>query len=70
MQKSLILLLIVGALIPIGIAISYYSSQIITKDIVTTQSNIISGDALEISADLSPSVNKFGLYFVQMINFK
>ncbi len=70
MQKSLILLLIVGALIPIGIAISYYSSQIITKDIVTTQSNIISGDALEISADLSPSVNKFGLYFVQMMNFK
>ncbi len=70
MQKSLILLLIVGALIPIGIAISYYSSQIITEDLVTKQSNIISGDALEISADLSPSVNKFGLYFVQMINFK
>jgi len=70
MQKSLILLLIVGALIPIGIAISYYSSQIITEDLVTKQSNIISGDALEISADLSTSVNKFGLYFVQMMNFK
>ncbi len=70
MQKSLILLLIVGALIPIGIAISYYSSQIITEDLVTKQSNIISGDALEISADLNPSVSKFGLYFVQMINFK
>lgn len=70
MQKSVIFLLIVGTLIPIGIALSYYSSLIITKDFVTEQSSIISGDSLQVNAELYPSVSKIGLYFVQTMNFE
>jgi len=70
MQKSIIFLLIVGALIPIGIALSYYSSQVIISNVVPNQSTIIPGDSLELDAELSPSVTKIGLYFVQAMNFE
>ncbi len=61
---------IVGALIPIGIALSYYSSQVIISNVVTNQTNIIPGDSLELNAELSPSVAKIGLYFVHVMNFE
>jgi len=70
MQKSIIFLFIVGALIPIGIALSYYSSQVIISNVVTNQANIIPGDSFELNAELSPSVTKIGLYFVQAMSFE
>ena len=70
MQKSIIFLFIVGALIPLGISLSYYSSQVITSNIVTNQSIIIPRNSLELNAELSPAVTKIGLYFVQAMNFE
>ncbi len=70
MQRSGLFLLIVGALIIVGMALSFYGSQIITEDLVTEQSDLISGKSFETFADLDPIISESGVYVVQTKNFE
>ena len=70
MQRSGLFLLIVGALIIVGMALSFYGSQIITEDLVTEQSDLISGEIFETFADLDPIISESGVYVVQTKNFE
>ncbi len=70
MERSGLFLLIVGVLIIVGMALSFYGSQIITEDLVTEQSDLISGEIFETFADLDPMISESGVYVVQTTNFQ
>jgi hypothetical protein len=70
MERSGLFLLIVGALIIVGMALSFYGSQIITEDLITEQSDLISGETFEIFADLDPIISESGVFVVQTTNFE
>jgi len=70
MERSGLFLLIVGVLIIVGMALSFYGSQIITEDLVTEQSDLISGEIFETFADLDPIISESGVYVVQTTNFQ
>jgi len=70
MQRSGIFLLIVGVLIIVGMALSFYGSQIIAEDLVTDQSDLISGEVYETFAELDPMISESGVYVVQTKNFE
>jgi len=70
-QKSLILLLIVGALLAGGIIISFYGSQLTTQNIIVKEESILSDSAVELSIELDPSVGETGVFAVVVIeNFE
>ncbi|HET6518164.1 MAG TPA: hypothetical protein VFG25_08115 [Nitrosopumilaceae archaeon] len=70
MQRTGFFLLIVGVLIIVGMALSFYGSQIITEDLVTEQTNLISGGEFEVFAELDPTISEDGVYVVQSTNFE
>jgi len=70
MQRSGLFLLIVGVLIIVGMALSFYGSQIITEDLVKEQSDLISGETFETFAELDPMISEYGVYVVQTTNFE
>ena len=70
MQRSGLFLLIVGGLIIVGMALSFYGSQIITEDLVTEQSNLSSGESFETFVKLDPMISEFGVYVVQVTSFE
>jgi len=70
MEKPLIFLLIVGALIAAGIILSFYGAQLTTQDILVTEENIVPGSAVEISIDLDPKVSETGVFAVLLEKFE
>lgn len=70
MQRSGLFLLIVGALIIVGMALSFYGSQIITEGLVTEQTDLMAGTEFEIFAELDPNISEQGVYVVQTSNFE
>ncbi len=70
MQKLTIFLLVVGGLVAIGIILSFYGSQVITKDLETAESNVMPGNSLEFFTELDPEITKTGVYVVQSLNFQ
>lgn len=70
MQKAVIFLLIVGILIAIGIALSFYGSQIITEDLVSNETDLEPNKNFELVSNLDPSISEKGVYVVQIFNFK
>ncbi len=70
MQKASILLLVVGILIALGIALSFYGSQIVTEGLETSETDLEAGGILEIPANLDPLVSDKGVFVVQIMEFK
>jgi len=70
MQKPMVFMVIMGCIMAVGMAMSFYGSQIIIQDLVSEQTELISGSSFEISAELDPSISKTGAYVVQTMNFK
>jgi len=70
MQKSAIFLLVVGGLVAVGIILSFYGSQIVTKDLDTAESNVTPGNSLEFFTELDPEITQTGVYVVQTLNFQ
>ena len=70
MQKSATLLALVGGLIAVGIALSFYGSMIITEDLVQGVENIGEGGSFEITAELDPSISTEGVFVVQVMQFQ
>lgn len=70
MQKSNILLVGVGCLVSVGIVLSFFGNQMIFEDLAKSEGDIKVGNKLEISTELDETVNKNGIYAVQILDFK
>ena len=71
MDRPLIFLIIVGALIAGGIILSFYGSQLTTQNIIVKEENILPNSSLEVSIELDPSVGEIGVFAVVVLeNFE
>jgi len=70
MDRPLVFLLIVGALIAGGIILSFYGSQLTTQNIIVKEENILPDSAVEVSVELDPSVGETGVFAVLLENFE
>ena len=71
MDRPLVFLLIVGALIAAGIILSFYGSQLTTQNIIVKEENILADSAVEVSIALDPSVGETGVFAVVVLeNFE
>ena len=70
MQKSSVLLLIVGGLVSIGIVLSFYGNQVIFEDLAKKEGDVRFGEDLMVNIELDESLNKKGIYAIQILDFK
>ena len=71
MNRPLVFLVIVGALIAAGIILSFYSSQLTTQNIIVKEENILPDSAVQVSIELDPSVGETGVFAVVVLeNFE
>ncbi len=70
MQKSGILLIVVGVLVATGIVLSFYGNQVIFEDLAKKEGDVRFGENLEVTIELDQSENKKGIYAIQILNFK
>ena len=70
MQKSSILLVIVGGLIGIGIVLSFYGNQVIFEDLAKSESDVSFGNDLKVTIEMDQEIDKNGIYAIQILNFK
>lgn len=69
-KKPTILLVIGGFLIIVGIGLSVYGSQLIVENLVTEEKRLGMGTSMELSKELDPTINKNGVYVLQITDFK
>ncbi len=70
MQKPIVFLLIVGALLAAGVFLSFYGAHLSTQDLTVKQENILPGASLEISSELDPSKSSNGVLVIQILEDK
>jgi len=70
MDRPLVFLLLVGALIAAGIILSFYGSQLTTQNIIVKEENLPPDSAVEVSVELDPSVGETGVFAVLLENFE
>ena len=71
MNRPLVFLLIVGALIAGGIILSFYGSQLTTQNIIVKEESILPDSPVEVSIELDPSIGETGVFAVVVIeNFE
>ena len=70
MQKSLIFLLFVGALIAIGIILSFYGAQLLEQNLTVKEENLASTSSLEVIAELDPIISETGVYAIVLDSFE
>ena len=70
MEKPLIFLLVVSALIASGIILSFYGSQLTTQDIIVKEESIAPGSTVEVSIELDPKESELGVFAVLFQKFE
>ncbi|QUC64208.1 hypothetical protein NsoK4_07125 [Nitrosopumilus sp. K4] len=70
MQKSSILMVIVGVMVAIGIVLSFYGNQVIFQDLAKEEGEVSFGQELIIEIELDQEQNDNGIYAVQILSFK
>ncbi len=71
MNRPLVFLLIVGALIAGGIILSFYGAQLTTQNIIVKEESILPDSPVEVSIELDPLVGETGVFAVVVIeNFE
>jgi hypothetical protein len=70
MQKPILFLVIVGALLAAGVFLSFYGAHLTTQDLTVKEENILPGDSLEISTELDPSKSSNGVFVIQILEDK
>jgi len=71
MNRPLVFLVIVGALLAAGIILSFYGSQLTTQNIIVKEENILPDSAVQVSIELDPSVGETGVFAVVVLeNFE
>ena len=70
MQKPIVYLVIVGALLAAGVFLSFYGAHLSTKDLTVKEDSVLTGDSLKILVELDPSKSNSGVFVVQILDFK
>lgn len=70
MQKPIVYLVIVGALLAAGVFLSFYGAHLSTKDLSVKEDSVLAGDSLNILAELDPSKSNSGVFVVQILDFR
>lgn len=70
MQKPAVMVVIVGAMVAVGIILSFYGSQVITEGLVQKEGQIMPGQSLELISDIDTSTSSLGVFVVQIHNPK
>ena len=70
MKKFKIVIIIGTILVIIGIALTFYESQLINWSVVNQQQNLLQGASMILTKDLDPSKNQIGVYSVQITDFR
>ena len=70
MKKSGMALVASGALIGIGVILSFYGNYIIFEDLAKTNGVIGAENSLSLEVDFDQSKSKVGIFAVQIIDFK
>ena len=70
MQKPIVYLVIVGAILAAGVFLSFYGAHLSTKDLTVKEESVLTGDSLKILVELDPSKSNSGVFVVQILDFK
>jgi hypothetical protein len=70
LKKSGIALVLTGALIGIGVILSFYGNYVIFEDLAQTNGEVSLNNDLILEVDLDNSKYKTGIFAVQIIDFK
>jgi len=70
MERPLIFLLIVGALIGVGIILSFYGTQLATQNLTIKEENLDPGSSMEVIVELDPSIGEIGVYGILLAKFE
>jgi len=70
MKKGHIILLIGGALVAVGMIISYYGSNFATQDLATSEGLLKDGLPIEVTKELDPAVASTGAFVVHAGSFE
>ncbi|MBM3910458.1 MAG: hypothetical protein FJ356_02275 [Thaumarchaeota archaeon] len=70
MQKPVVMMAVIGALIATGIVLSFYGSQVITEGLSQKDEMVMASNSLEIYSDIDVTRTNLGVFVVQVQNFK
>ncbi|HYL66032.1 MAG TPA: hypothetical protein VEU72_02640 [Nitrosopumilaceae archaeon] len=70
MKKFKIVIIISAVLVIIGIALTFYESQLINGSVINQQQNLLPGASMTLTKDLDPSKNQNGVYSIQITDFQ
>ena len=70
MKKFKLVIIISAILVVIGIALTFYESQLINWSVINQQQNLLPGTSMILTKDLDPSKNQNGVYSVQITDFQ
>lgn len=70
MKKFKLIIIISAILVIIGIALTFYESQLINWNVINQQQNLLPGASMALTKDLDPSKNQNGVYSVQITDFQ
>ena len=70
MKKFKLIIIISAILVIIGIALTFYESQLINGSVVNQQQNLLPGASMTLVKDLDPLKNQNGVYSVQITDFQ
>jgi len=70
MNKPGLLLILIGIIMAAGLVLSIYGSQIITEGFANVDAEVFSGDSLQVTTELDPSISETGVYVVQTQDFQ
>lgn len=70
MQRSLKFLIAAGALVSIGISISFYAAQKNIEDIIIEEATISPHETFQISTELDPELNEQGVIVVHVEDYQ
>ena len=70
MQKATVLLLVVGGILGLGIALSFYANQVLFEGLARGEAEVSMGSDLVVQTELSrPDSQKGGVYAVQAADY-
>jgi hypothetical protein len=69
-KKFKLIIIISAILVIIGIALTFYESQLINWSVINQQQNLLPGTSMILTKDLDPSKNQNGVYSVQITDFQ
>jgi hypothetical protein len=70
MKKFKLIIIISAILVIIGIALTFYESQLINWSVINQQQNLLPGASMILTKDLDSSKNQNGVYSVQITDFQ